>query len=232
MSDETSTADVRRDDAIRVAVVDDHPIARLGIEHVLSAASHIEVVCSTGSVAELGRELERGAGLDALILDLYLDGDTPALAEVAELSRTNRVLIMSASGRAADVLGAIRAGANGYITKRSSPELIVSTVETVAAGGFLLSGELADVIQNELVRHAPPPAPSEARPSLSPREEQTLNLVAKGFTHAQIATRLDVRKATVDTYVERIRAKLQLGNKAELTRAALERLAPPPRERP
>jgi len=232
MSDETSTADVRRDDAIRVAVVDDHPIARLGIEHVLSAASHIEVVCSTGSVAELCRELERGAGLDALVLDLYLDGDTPALAEVAELSRTNRVLIMSASGRAADVLGAIRAGANGYITKRSSPELIVSTVETVAAGGFLLSGELADVIQNELVRHAPPPAPSEARPSLSPREEQTLNLVAKGFTHAQIATRLDVRKATVDTYVERIRAKLQLGNKAELTRAALERLAAPAREKP
>jgi DNA-binding NarL/FixJ family response regulator len=62
---------------------------------------------------------------------------------------------------------------------------------------------------------------------LSRREEQTLNLIAKGFTHAQIATRLNVQKTTVDTYVERIRAKLQVGNKAELTRAALERLASP-----
>ncbi|MEU7870001.1 LuxR C-terminal-related transcriptional regulator [Dactylosporangium sp. NPDC049140] len=77
-------------------------------------------------------------------------------------------------------------------------------------------GQLADLVRATLVEPAP------AAGALSPREQQTLDLIASGFTHAQVASRMGVRKATVDTYVERIRAKLQLGNKAELTRAALD----------
>jgi two-component system, NarL family, nitrate/nitrite response regulator NarL len=91
-----------------------------------------------------------------------------------------------------------------------------------------MSSQLADILHAGLATSAPPAAPSEARPDLSAREEQTLELIARGFTHAQVATRMGVRKATVDTYVERIRGKLQLGNKAELTRAALERFGTQP----
>ncbi|CAM3762303.1 response regulator transcription factor [Kibdelosporangium persicum] len=217
------------DDVIRVAIVDDHPIARYGIEHVLTGTRHIDVVLTAGSVRELAEALPEHTALDVLIVDLYLGTDEPALAAVTELAASTRVLVMSASGRPADVLGAIRAGASGYITKHSGAELIISTVETVAAGGFLLSAELADVIQAELIKHLPAattPA-ADSGPRLSPREEETLRWVAKGFTHAQIGTRMGVSKATVDTYVERIRAKLQVGNKAELTRAALNRLNNP-----
>jgi DNA-binding CsgD family transcriptional regulator len=98
-------------------------------------------------------------------------------------------------------------------------------VRTVAKGGFTLSADLANLLQAELASPLPP-EPCErdglGLGLLSPREEQALELIAQGFTHAQVARRMAIRKATVDTYVERIRAKLQVGNKAELTRAALE----------
>ncbi|MFF4527155.1 LuxR C-terminal-related transcriptional regulator [Streptomyces bluensis] len=222
---------------ITVAVVDDHPLARHGVAHILGAppgsgtsthasgtvSGDVCVSVSVGSLAELEEALAAGAAPDVIVMDLYLDADTPALDGVAALAATTRVMVMSASARPADVLGAIRAGACGYVTKHCSAELFVSAVETVAAGGFSLSAELADILQAELTRVGGGPA-DPGSPRLSAREEETLSYVARGFTHAQIATRLGVRKTTVDTYVERIRAKLQVGNKAELTRAALARM--------
>ena len=98
--------------------------------------------------------------------------------------------------------------------------MFVAAVETVAAGGFAMSSQLADILQAGFAVQ-PPTAPPG--PQLSAREEETLGLIARGLTHAQVAKRMGVSKATVDTYVERIRAKLQVGNKAELTRVALQR---------
>ncbi|MFC9429443.1 LuxR C-terminal-related transcriptional regulator [Streptomyces sp. NPDC056987] len=212
---------------ITVAVVDDHPIARHGIAHILGALpdSPVTTTASVGSLRELEEALAAVGAPDVIVLDLYLDGGTPALDAVAALSAATRVLVMSASGLPTDVLGAIRAGACGYVTKHCSAELFVAAVETVAAGGFSMSAELADILQAELTRRDPGPGDGAVGPRLSAREEETLSYVARGFTHAQIATRLGVRKTTVDTYVERIRAKLQVGNKAELTRAAMARLS-------
>jgi DNA-binding NarL/FixJ family response regulator len=118
----------------------------------------------------------------------------------------------------------------GYVTKSAEPGLLVGSVRAVAHGGFALSAELADIL------HSAADSPrtlattlATARPhravevALSPREEETLDLIARGFTHAQAATRMGVSGSTVDTYIERIRTKLQVGNKAELTRAALNR---------
>ncbi|MFI7423914.1 LuxR C-terminal-related transcriptional regulator [Nonomuraea sp. NPDC049684] len=215
---------------IRIAVIDDHELIRHGLEYLLHRHEDLQVVLRGSSVGDL-----RGfdAGYDVLILDLYLAEDRPCLAAVKELAAVTRVLIVSASGRPADVLAAIRCGANGYVTKDAPSELIVAAVRTVAAGGFYLSAGLADILQSELDDSARPPAGSgaqeegeggEAPPRLSAREEETLSYIAQGFTHAQVGRRMGLSKATVDTYVERIRAKLQVGNKAELTRAALNRL--------
>jgi DNA-binding NarL/FixJ family response regulator len=197
-------------DVVRVAVVDDHPIARRGVESALADAADVVVVASADSVAELRDRSD----IDVLILDLYCDGDRPGLDAVAEWADRTRVLVMSASARPEDVSGAVRAGAGGYVSKRVRPALFVAAVQTVASGGFWLSSQLADTLLSELRRPA-------TTTQLSPREEQALDLIARGYTHAQAATRMGVTKATVDTYVERVRAKLRLGNKAELTRAAL-----------
>jgi DNA-binding NarL/FixJ family response regulator len=101
--------------------------------------------------------------------------------------------------------------------------MLISAVRTVASGGFVLSSQLADILQGELAQPATIGRAAADVPALSPREEETLDLIARGLTHAQAASRMGVSRATVDTYIERIRAKLHVGNKAELARAAIER---------
>lgn len=203
---------------ISVGIVDDHPIIRHGLSHLLGQWPGVKVVASGATVSELGA-IE---ALDVVVLDLYLSTDYPALEAVAVLAASTSVLVVSASARPADVLGAIQGGAAGYLTKDSQPELLAAGVLTAASGGFALTGELADIL---LSAHAGVEGADDAAVAarLSPREEQTLGYIARGFTHEQIATRLGIRKSTVNTYVERIREKLQSGNKADLTRAALER---------
>ncbi|GAA3642280.1 response regulator transcription factor [Nonomuraea antimicrobica] len=208
---------------IRIAVIDDHELIRHGLEYLLHRSDDLKVVLRGAGIGDL-----RDSDLDhdVLILDLYLATDRPCVAEIRELSAVTRVLVVSASGRPADVLAAVRSGANGYVTKDAPAELVVDAVRTVAAGGFYLSAGLADILQRELDSPGPGfgSGSDSALPRLSEREEQTLSYIAQGFTHAQIARRMDISKATVDTYVERIRTKLQVGNKAQLTRAALDRL--------
>lgn len=207
---------------IRVAIVDDHPLARRGLAEILTETGEFVVTCATAFPADVGPD----ADPDVVLLDLYSSGDQPCLTDITHIKSFSKVLVVSASGRPADVVGAIQAGADGYVTKLADPEMLVSAVKTVAGGGFALFAQLADILQAELAGTGRP-AVGAQEVRLSPREEQTLDLIAQGFTHAQTATRLGVTKATVDTYVERIRKKLQVGNKAELTRAALERLKGP-----
>ncbi|MBO3750102.1 response regulator transcription factor [Streptosporangiaceae bacterium NEAU-GS5] len=201
---------------IRVAIVDDHPIARRGLAAFLAEAGDVTVTESVATPFDLAVWPSNEVP-DLVLLDLYPGGgQQPCLTVIEALRLTTKVLIVSASGRPTDVVDAIRAGACGYVTKDADPAMLVAAVRTVAAGGFALSPSLADILQSRL------PEPQVV--PLSVREEQTLELIAQGLTHTQVATRMGVSKATVDTYLERIRSKLQVGNKAELTRAALERL--------
>lgn len=200
------------EELVCVAVVDDHPMTRRGITAILTEAGGFAVTASTPDPGQLS-DL---SAFDLILLDLYL-GDEPCVAEVARLAVTNRVLVMSASRRLGDVRAVINAGAAGYIAKQSDPELIVSAARTVAAGGFALSSQLADILKVELENE-----PSADTVPLSAQESRVLDMIAQGFTHQQIATRLAIKKSTVDTYVERIRTKLQAGNKADLARLALE----------
>lgn len=212
-------------DMIRVAIVDDHPIALRGITGLLCETEQFHVTAAVATAADLTHgHLVGEAAPDVVIMDLYHDGHDPCLAAIVQLSAVTRVLVVSASAKPSDVVGAVRAGASGYVTKHADAQLLRAALETVAAGGFALSAHLADILQASLRQSSSGRAPDSDVVTLSAREEQTLDLIAEGFTHAQVATRLGVSKATVDTYVERIRSKLQVGNKAELTRAAMERL--------
>lgn len=217
-----------------VAIVDDHPVARRGLQSILAEAGDIEVSAAVATPADLGRGSNGAARPDVIMLDLYYGGEA-CLDVIPRLRQDGKVLIVSASCRPADVLGAIRVGACGYVTKLADPPMLISAVRTVASGGFALSSQLADILQAELARvpvadgdtaPARGTAATADRPTLSPREEEALDLIARGLTHAQTASRMGVSRATVDTYVERIRAKLHVGNKAELAQAAFERRPP------
>jgi DNA-binding NarL/FixJ family response regulator len=209
---------------IRLAVIDDHPVARHGVVAILAAFDDLVVTSSVSAPGELSRNADGSIDADVVLLDLYQADGRPALSAVTDMSAHLPVLIVSASRAPADVLAAMQAGASGYLTKHASEEAYAAAIRSVAAGTFYLSAQLADLIQAATM------SKRVARPheALSPREQQALGFIAQGFTHQQTATRMGVSKATVDTYIARIRAKLQLGNKAELALAALRFLPHPP----
>jgi DNA-binding NarL/FixJ family response regulator len=209
---------------LRVAIVDDHPVARHGLATILAPADDLEIVAAVAACAELPTDDSGAVAADLVILDLYLADGRPALADITRLSGQRPVLVVSASRAPADVLAAMQAGASGYLTKHAAEDAYLTAIRSLSAGGFYLSAQLADLLQAATETRRP----AAEREQLSPREQEALAYIARGFTHSQTATRMGVSKATVDTYIARIRTKLSLGNKAELALAALRYLTPPP----
>jgi DNA-binding NarL/FixJ family response regulator len=195
--------------SLRVAVVDDHPVVRYGIQHMLGFDAGVTLVCALGSLAEM---LDSGCAADVVVLDLFPATGRVPQGEIEALAHAAAVLVFSSSIDEGDVLAAFRAGARGYVTKNSTMPALVEAIRTVAAGGRYLSADVPRSGAHEL-------APGAMR--LAPREREALSLIACGYTQAQTAARMGVSAATVDTYLKRIRHKLGAGNKADLTRRAL-----------
>jgi DNA-binding NarL/FixJ family response regulator len=199
---------------IRVAIVDDHPIARWGMERLFEPEAGLDVVCAVASFEEFRACADPP---HVVILDLHLRQGKLTAAQIAEATGRCPALVVSASGRRDDVLSAIRAGASGYLVKSAEVSSFAEAIRTVAAGGFYLSSSLADLLES-----GPRDRPGAPAAGLAPREREALSLIAQGLTQAQAAARMGVSPATVDTYVKRIRRKLGPGNKADLTRRAIE----------
>lgn len=205
---------------LRVAIVDDHPVARYGVVKFIEELPDLTLAGAAAHPGDLPRTPDGVLDFDVLVLDLYLNGDEPSIQQIAALSGGAPILVMSASRDPADVLAAIQAGAAGYLTKQAGPDAFATAVRAVASGEFYLSPQLADLIEAAAETRPQPPD----RPTLSQREQETLSYIARGFTHQQTATRMGVATATVNTYVARIRSKLQVGNKAELALASMRYL--------
>src|SRR5512142_2268235 len=104
---------------LRIGLVDDHPVALYGVVKFLEGATDVTLAVAVAGIDELPRLPDGGLDMDLLVMDLYLDGDQPAIPEIAELSGTVPILVMTASSSPFDVLAAIRAGAAGYLTKQA-----------------------------------------------------------------------------------------------------------------
>ena len=207
--------------ALRVLVVDDHPIWRDGVARDLEAAGL--TVCGTaGDVAQAVR-VATATRPDVVLLDLQLpDGSGVDVARrLAEMEPRPRVLVLSASGEWQDVLDVMTAGATGYLVKSASATELVEGVRRVAAGDPVFTAGLAGLVLGEYRRLATAPA-EPAAPQLTERETEILRLVAKGLTYPQIAERLVLSVRTVQNHVQNTLTKLQLHNKAQLVRYALE----------
>src|SRR6266700_6275818 len=139
-----------------VAIVDDHPLARRGLQTVLGETDDLEVVAAVAGVDQLTAVVgESGAWPDLVLLDLYLSDGEPCLAAIADLRAHTKLIVVSASAHPVDVLAAIQAGARGYLTKTTEPDMLLLGVRTVAGGGFALSPQLADILYGELAAGAP-----------------------------------------------------------------------------
>ncbi|MGW5573894.1 response regulator [Nocardia thailandica] len=211
-------------DEITVMVVDDHPMWRDGVSRDLAEAG-FTVAATADSVGAAGR---RAAAVRpaVVLMDMQLpDGSgATATAEVLRVSPHSRVLVLSASAERDDVLDAIKAGASGYLVKSASAAELVDAVRATHAGQPVFTPGLAGLVLGEYRRMATAPAEPDRphRPSLTDRETEVLRMVAKGLSAKQIATRLGLSHRTVENHVQATLRKLQLANRVELTRYAIE----------
>ncbi|MER5630825.1 response regulator transcription factor [Streptomyces nitrosporeus] len=211
---------------VRVMVVDDHPMWRDAVARDL-AESGFDVVATAGDGPGAVRRA-RAACPDVLVLDLNLPG-MPGAQVCRELVGSLpglRVLVLSASGEHADVLEAVKSGATGYLLKSASTRELVDAVHATAAGDPVFTPGLAGLVLGEYRRLAADPAPAAPdvpkAPRLTDRETEVLRLVAKGLSYKQIAERLVISHRTVQNHVQNTLGKLQLHNRVELVRYAIE----------
>ncbi len=200
---------------LRVVVADDHPIWRDAVERDLTAAGL--VVVGVAGDGEKAVRVVRATTPDVLVCDLQM----PLLSGVqvaAAVSATTKVLVLSASGEQDDVLEAVKAGAAGYLLKSASTAELVAAVRRTAAGEAVFTAGLAGLVLGEYRRTEA----DASAPKLTPRETEVLRLVAKGLTARQAAERLTLSHRTVENHVQNTLSKLQLHNRAQLVRYAVE----------
>jgi len=197
---------------IRTDILVSSPIFRVGLVQTLTKAG-ITVVAARTSPDEMPSWLA-----DAALIDIEALTRRDDLTHITEAAKSTAVLVLNDEA-IPDTGSCLRAGASGVVSKRATPERIVDCVRAVVRGATVGTDDDAGLPATGQLPVTE--RPDLANNRLSLREEQVLRQIARGLTHGQIATRLGISPHTVDTYVKRIRAKLGVGNKAELTRAAL-----------
>ncbi|HVX46118.1 MAG TPA: response regulator transcription factor [Mycobacteriales bacterium] len=207
-----------------VLLVDDHAMFRSGVRAELTrvAPEEITVIADVGTVADAVRAV-RERRPDVVLLDVHMPdgGGQAVLRQIGDLP--TRVLALSVSDAAEDVIGVIRAGARGYVTKTISGAELADAIRRVAEGDAVFSPRLAGFVLDAFTRRLEAPADESDLDQLTNREREVLRLLARGYAYKEIAAQLFISVKTVETHVSSVLRKLQLSNRYELTRWASDR---------
>jgi DNA-binding NarL/FixJ family response regulator len=208
----------------RVLIADDDHLIRAGLVELLAADPVIEVV----GQASTGREaLERTRRLDpdVVLMDVRMP-DLDGIAATHELTRAaarSRVLILTTFEQDDYIFGALRAGASGFLLKRTRPEELIAAVHTIADGDSLLSPSVTRRVIDRMAQQPTPTLTDHAKlAELTPREREVLELVARGLSNREIASELVVEESTIRTHVKRILMKLGLRDRVQIVIYAYE----------
>jgi DNA-binding NarL/FixJ family response regulator len=207
-----------------VVIVDDHHLFRAGVRAEL--AGLVDVLDDAATVEDAVRCILETEP-DVVLLDVQMPGGggVEVIRQVSARRPTQRFLALSVSDAAEDVIAIIRAGARGYVTKTISGEELADAVRRVAEGDAVFSPRLAGFVLDAFAGAASLP-PAEVDPELdqlSPREREVLRHIARGYLYKEIALRLGISAKTVEAHVSAVLRKLQLSNRHELSRWAVER---------
>lgn len=206
---------------IRVYVVDDHELFRSGVRSELSRSC--QIVGDAGTVDDAVAGVIKQAP-DVVLLDVHMPagGGRGVIDGVRAAGGTAQFLALSVSDAAEDVIGLIRAGARGYVTKSISADELVAAVRRIHDGDVVFSPRLAGFVLDAFAGEAPFPTDPELD-LLTAREREALRYIARGYTYKEVAAELHISVKTVETHVSAVLRKLQLSNRYELTRWASER---------
>jgi DNA-binding NarL/FixJ family response regulator len=205
----------------RVVIADDHALFRAGVRAELQGL--VEVVGDAGSVDEAVQCVEREEP-DVVLLDVHMPdgGGIEVIRRVGNDRQGVRFLALSVSDAAEDVIGIIRAGARGYVTKTISGPELADAIKRVTEGDAVFSPRLAGFVLDAFAGSQPPPIDPELD-QLTPREREVLQHIARGYLYKEIAHRLGISVKTVEAHVSAVLRKLQLSSRHELSRWAVER---------
>jgi DNA-binding NarL/FixJ family response regulator len=208
----------------RVLIADDDDLMRAGLVELLSGDLSIEIV----GEASTGREaVERARRLrpDVVLMDVRMP-DLDGIEATRELTRAvpdSSVLILTTFEQDDYIFGALRAGASGFLLKRTRPEDLIAAVHTIAAGDSLLSPSITRRVINRMAQQPTPELAAHARlEQLTPREREVLDLIARGLSNREIARALVVEESTIRTHVKAILTKLELRNRVQIAIFAYE----------
>lgn len=225
--------------ALRVFLVDDHQLFRAGVRAQIDGQRAnlngrgrlVEIVGEAGDVASAVEQICE-ASPEVVLLDVHMPegGGPEVIRRVHSAQPAVRFLALSVSDAAEDVIGTIRAGARGYVTKTISTPELLDAIAMVAAGDAVFSPRLAGFVLDAFAQ-APEAVTTHLDPELdqlTTREREVLRLIARGYAYKEIARELYISVKTVETHVSAVLRKLQLTNRYQLTRWAMERRLVPP----
>lgn len=210
--------------SVRVVVVDDHAMVRSGVRAELAGVADLELVGEAGTVGE-AVDVVRRLEPDVVLLDVHMpDGGGRAVLEAVRLTHPRvRFLALSVSDAPEDVIGVVRAGARGYVTKTISGADLADAVRRVAEGDAVFSPRLAGFVLDAFTEHPEVSVHDPELDLLTAREREVLRLLARGYAYKEIAGRLFISVKTVETHVSSVLRKLQLSSRYEVTRWASAR---------
>ena len=206
----------------RVVLVDDHAMFRAGVRHEIGPV--VDIVGEGEDVATAVAAIKAGTP-DVVLLDVHLPGGGGAevIKQVHATDPDVKFLALSVSDAAEDVIGVIRAGARGYVTKSISGEELVAAIRRVADGDAVFSPRLAGFVLDAFSGAIDVATIDEDLDRLSQREREVLRLIARGYSYKEVARELFISIKTVETHVSSVLRKLQLSNRHQLTRWATDR---------
>jgi len=207
---------------VRVVLVDDHRLVRSGVRAELGPA--VEVVGEAGDVDEAVRVITAEKP-DVVLLDVHLPGGGGAevIRSIGIALPAVRFLALSVSDAAEDVIGVVRAGARGYVTKTIDGPTLTDAIVRVAGGDAVFGPRLAGFVLDAFAGAAVAPDDGDELDALTPREREVMRLIARGYTYREAAQELVLSERTIETHVSSVLRKLQLSNRRELARWASDR---------
>jgi DNA-binding NarL/FixJ family response regulator len=209
---------------IRVLVVDDHTILRVGLRMMLNAQPDIEVV---GEASDGNQAVSEALRLipDVILMDIAMPdcNGIEATRQVKRVQPETRVLVLTMHENEEYLFQTLRAGASGYILKEAADTELITAIRAVSHGRFYLSPSAQSIMVGDYLQRVRSGEEHDSYNALTEREREILKLVAEGYTNNQIAERLTISPKTVDTHRTHVMDKLNLHSRAELVKYAMRR---------